>query len=352
MSEFRFSCPACGRDILADTSYAGKNIACPVCQTTIVVPKEKAGNVQLRAAGPPPFPGRNAPVVQQTSHLAVASLVCSLLSLILCVGWLPGIICGHLAKGRLRRNPSLKGLGMAKAGLVIGYLVLVFEVSSAAYYTWRISTAVKQGYENARQNLATNNFIVVRTQSPGVSNQTQPEVPAPGEVSVTNGQPLEPFKTPAVVPPSPPTESGNPVWTSDVGGVSFPAHPVSGKLHGLNFALTTTGFRNGDLRLRSADNLRLDVYHLGTSFAGRSYLIQPDDNRKDNPHVKITWHEAGAIRTATYNNGYGLKLEFARAADRKVAGKIYLRLPDDAKSYVAGTFEVRLPRRERVRQRQ
>lgn len=55
---------------------------------------------------------------------AVASLVLGLLSLVLCCfTGLPAIICGHLARGKIRRsNNAFSGHGMATAGLVLGYV--------------------------------------------------------------------------------------------------------------------------------------------------------------------------------------------------------------------------------------
>jgi len=325
MSEFKFSCPACHRDILCDATSAGMQITCPLCNTTITVPKETTA------------------ITQRTSGLAIASLVCSLSSLVTCIGWLPGIICGHMAKSRIRRNPLLKGTGLATAGLVIGYLILISEVGSTAFYMWRISVAVKQGFENARQNLATNNFVVVQTQSPTVSNNNQQMEPIPTGTVVTNKPPAESIKPATVAAPSPPIEPRQSGWTSDISRVSFPDHPVSGKLHGMDFAVTVATFRNGDLRIRSADGTQLDVYRLGASVEGHNYEIQPDDDDPANPRVKMTWNEGGAIETATFNKGYGMKLQFAQAINRRVSGKIYLCFPDDAKSCVAGTFEVRLP---------
>ena len=37
-------------------------------------------------------------------------------------GFLPGIICGHLARSECRRNPALTGSGIALAGLIVGYI--------------------------------------------------------------------------------------------------------------------------------------------------------------------------------------------------------------------------------------
>jgi hypothetical protein len=39
MAEFKFSCPQCSQHIQCDTSYAGMQIDCPICQQAIVVPQ-------------------------------------------------------------------------------------------------------------------------------------------------------------------------------------------------------------------------------------------------------------------------------------------------------------------------
>jgi ribosomal protein S27E len=315
MSEFKFSCPACGQNISCDTAHAGTEIACPGCHATIAVPKETAGHA-----------------AQRTSRLAVASLVCSLSSLITCVGWLPGIICGHMAKSRIRRNPLLKGSGLATAGLIIGYLILMLEVGTAAVRIWSFSAAVKHGFENARHDLATNNVIITQTQSTTVSNDNQQAEPVvKPETVVTGNQQAEPVTS---------------EWTSDISKAFFPNHPVSGKLHGNDFAGKTASFRNGDLKIRSADGMSVDIFRLGASIEGHSYEIQSVDGSSANPHVKMTWNEGGAIQTATFNKGYGMKLQFDQAVNRTVSGKIYLCFPDDLKSCVAGTFEVRLPKQK------
>lgn len=42
MAEFKFSCPQCGRHIQCDTGYSGRQINCPICQKSIVVPQTLA----------------------------------------------------------------------------------------------------------------------------------------------------------------------------------------------------------------------------------------------------------------------------------------------------------------------
>src|SRR4051812_33336405 len=66
------------------------------------------------------------PDMRPTSSLAIASLVLGCLSYIACGGpitGIPAIICGHMARGEIRRSRGLyKGDGLALAGLVMGYI--------------------------------------------------------------------------------------------------------------------------------------------------------------------------------------------------------------------------------------
>jgi len=90
----------------------------------------------LRPAEPPPiYSGYDAaqfgqygpgyPTGGGMSGLAIASLVCSLLSL-----GLVGVILGHLALGEIKRSNGLKeGRGLAIAGLIIGYLEIALGVA-------------------------------------------------------------------------------------------------------------------------------------------------------------------------------------------------------------------------------
>ena len=50
MSEFKFSCPQCGQHILGDTQWSGREINCPACQQTLVVPPPGPPVVQAPAA--------------------------------------------------------------------------------------------------------------------------------------------------------------------------------------------------------------------------------------------------------------------------------------------------------------
>ena len=67
-----------------------------------------------------------------TSRLAIASLVLSLSALLLGpLGFIPGIICGHLALSSIKENPAQKGRGIALAGLIVGYAYIALLVLAA-----------------------------------------------------------------------------------------------------------------------------------------------------------------------------------------------------------------------------
>ena len=147
MSEFKFLCPECGQKILCDASLTGTQITCPACQKNLTIPaapmsapparlQPSAATAAAVMSAPPPvtdlpppraaqpaFAARTAPAdPSHYSWLAIASLVSSVFLLF---GFIPGIICGHLAKARMRKDVFLEGEKIANAGLVISYCVLI-----------------------------------------------------------------------------------------------------------------------------------------------------------------------------------------------------------------------------------
>jgi hypothetical protein len=72
----------------------------------------------------PPAPLPPAAPARQTSALALTSLICGILgwTLLPFLGSLAAVICGHMARAEIRREPTLDGDGMAVAGLVLGWV--------------------------------------------------------------------------------------------------------------------------------------------------------------------------------------------------------------------------------------
>jgi hypothetical protein len=78
----------------------------------------------------PPAPPVSQPVLR-TAPAAIWSLVLAILSFF--CGWLftaiPAVICGHIARSKIRKSGgALGGMGIATAGLILGYIALVLGV--------------------------------------------------------------------------------------------------------------------------------------------------------------------------------------------------------------------------------
>jgi hypothetical protein len=77
---------------------------------------------------PPPF----APVVAPpTPPSALWSLILGILSLVCCgfLAAIPAVICGHIGRSKIQQSGgTLGGMGMATAGLVLGYVALVLNL--------------------------------------------------------------------------------------------------------------------------------------------------------------------------------------------------------------------------------
>jgi hypothetical protein len=65
---------------------------------------------------------------QQTNPLAIASIVCGMVALVLGPLALLAIVSGHIARGQVHRTGE-GGRGMAPAGLILGYLVLAVGIA-------------------------------------------------------------------------------------------------------------------------------------------------------------------------------------------------------------------------------
>ena len=88
----------------------------------------------------PPYQGPYPyyPPAPPTNGLAIASLVCGVGAFVIGLSFIPAIICGHIARGQIRRTGE-RGGGMALAGLILGYvggalfIVLVLALVAVAH---------------------------------------------------------------------------------------------------------------------------------------------------------------------------------------------------------------------------
>ena len=317
-NEITFTCLSCNQRIVCDASESGRGMLCPSCGANLTVPHKMD---EMRAPEPTPQDEIPAPIVHRTSTLAVASLVCSLSSWVICIGWIPGIICGHLARYAIRRNPALTGKGLATAGLIISYATLIFTVGlSAIILTMGVQNVMEALKSTKEQELSGTNQPAY-TPTTQIQTQTQPN---------TTEQ----------------AQSGSgPGWTMDVKDAQIPAAPVTGEIHGSTFECKRAMYniKNGNIRFLSADGTYLLIHDVGTSIENNSFEF-PSASVSDPLKMEIGWKEEGQNQTESFQNGYAMELKFGAVRKRKVQGQIYLCLPDDAKSYIAGTFTVVLPK--------
>ena len=174
MSEFKFSCPHCGQRIQCEQGYSGRQIACPACQRPFVVPPPPPGSAVAaprlsfapNAPAPPPLPPTPRPTPAgrpERCTLALVSLILSILGLNV-----PAIICGHVARSRIKKNPLLTGKGMALAGLIIGYLSLaatLVVVIAVISFVHQFKDTIQQATQQAKAHRL-DDTAVVDTQTP------------------------------------------------------------------------------------------------------------------------------------------------------------------------------------------
>lgn len=193
MAAFTLHCQHCGKEIEADEEWLGQTGTCPECGKPVEIRRPGAVAQPLpplrplpaeppaAAPAPPPAPPvatRGLPRVPdlpgaarrpmppaQSCGLATASLIMGILSLVLCGGVLalPAIICGHMARSRIRASRgTLGGDGMALAGLITGYVSLVFFVVFVGGMLAAIAVpSFVKAKETSERNFCINNLRMI-----------------------------------------------------------------------------------------------------------------------------------------------------------------------------------------------
>jgi hypothetical protein len=84
---------------------------------------------------------------QQSSGLAITSLVLGICGIVLCLGpiaGIPAVICGHIAHSKIKRSGgAMTGSGAATAGLITGYISIAMVVVTAMLAAIAIPNFVK-----------------------------------------------------------------------------------------------------------------------------------------------------------------------------------------------------------------
>jgi uncharacterized membrane protein YjgN (DUF898 family) len=144
------------------------------------------------------------------------------------------------------------------------------------------------------------------------------------------------------------TESG--MWRMDLASVEIPEDSAEGMINGVSFAVDEADIQKGVLNLRQGSDVPAEgefVISLplkqGETAQGKTYTVSRAA-ASGAPRVQMKWlnQETQAVEAKTFTRDYAMRLEFGPLEDGRLPGKIYLCVPDVAKSYVAGVFSAEL----------
>jgi hypothetical protein len=126
---------------------------------------------------------------------------------------------------------------------------------------------------------------------------------------------------------------------------AIPAHAAQGQIHGNPFVVDGGSFRHGVLTL---SQVKAPAAQISIQLPTPKWEVPSGKNMKyvnptgpEAPKIEVQRSEVtGSPGAQTITEGYTLFLEFGQSQGRKLPGKLRLALPEQAKSQVAGTFEV------------
>ena len=134
-------------------------------------------------------------------------------------------------------------------------------------------------------------------------------------------------------------------WTLDLKAMNFGDGPVDGRVMGAEFKPDKIQLLNTGLSLRTDTDMIQIFLNLkpGQGIEGKSFEWKAELKEGEAQpaiHVHINSLKPPGLQVST--KGYAMRLEFGKEKDGKIPGKIYLCLPDDKKSWVAGCFTLDL----------
>ena len=135
----------------------------------------------------------------------------------------------------------------------------------------------------------------------------------------------------------------------DVSAKPIPDTPAAGQAYGKEFKVEKAILENGNLKLRQGEGFFADLQFLiflfneDGKFDGKKITVKPKQafTTAPTPHIHMSRlvEKDGVPQNEMFTEKFAMKLEFGTAKDGRIPGKIHLRLPDEAGSFVVGTFE-------------
>jgi DNA-directed RNA polymerase subunit RPC12/RpoP len=138
-------------------------------------------------------------------------------------------------------------------------------------------------------------------------------------------------------------------WILNLTNATFPTAVAAGRIHGTNFTCDMAVLQGGTLTLRAGNvggpYLGLNIFFTvqrSEDLAGIQLNITT--NSPFAPRIGLRWADNKQQAGEAILSDYAMKLDFGKVSGGRIPGKIYICLPDEAKSYVAGTFQAEIRR--------
>ena len=140
-------------------------------------------------------------------------------------------------------------------------------------------------------------------------------------------------------------------WSTNLSKAAIPDSVAAGSVGGLGFKCEKASFQNGKLTLRQGKMgtpyMRVTVQLTNREpeeLNGKSIEVAPD-RRGPKPRVSFRVQDEDQPALGTdLDGGYALRLTFGQTVNGRIPGRIYLCLPDETKSFVAGVFDAEIKR--------
>ncbi len=135
-------------------------------------------------------------------------------------------------------------------------------------------------------------------------------------------------------------------WQKNLDQMKIPHVMAQGKIHGDKFISRSAAIHSGILTIRDGQDFFPDhaveiflFIKKGEVLEGKQYIIDKSTGF-NSPHIYIKWKEKNKDipKSKVFMKDYVMRLEFGAKKEGKLSGKIYLCLPDDQKSIIAGHF--------------
>jgi hypothetical protein len=138
-------------------------------------------------------------------------------------------------------------------------------------------------------------------------------------------------------------------WTLDINKMAIPEGTASGGIRGQGFMCEQATLQGGNLTLRQGRARHPDLgitVHLyakeGEELSRKTVQVGPE-RPPPIPTIVLRWKDGNdQARKQDFTSGYALKMIFGEASNARMPGKIFVSLPDEEKTFVAGTFEAEI----------